>query len=74
MRRNSSFLHTVQSHLYILVAMLIGPHASLVIERGLRASHMAHEYDFYKPNLASEFPIVDGPLSIKCYMQVWSTI
>jgi len=51
------------------VAMLIGPHASLVIERGLRASHMAHEYDFYKPNLASEFPIVDGPLSIKCYMQ-----
>merc|ERR1712223_1522200 len=51
------------------VAMLIGPHASLVLERGLRASHFAHVYDFYKPNLASEFPIVDGPLSIKCYLQ-----
>ena len=52
------------------VAMLIGPKAGLVLERGLRASHVAHEYDFYKPDLASEFPIVDGPLSIKCYLQV----
>ncbi len=52
------------------VAMLIGPKASLVLERGLRASHVAHEYDFYKPNLASEYPTVDGPLSIKCYLQV----
>jgi len=51
------------------VAMLIGPKASLVLERGLRASHVAHEYDFYKPNLASEYPTVDGPLSIKCYLQ-----
>merc|ERR1719461_1080413 len=51
------------------VAMLIGPHAGLVLERGLRASHVAHEYDFYKPDLASEFPIVDGPLSIKCYLR-----
>lgn len=52
------------------VAMLIGPKASLVLERGLRASHVAHEYDFYKPDLSSEYPTVDGPLSIKCYLQV----
>ena len=52
------------------VAMLIGPNASLVLERGLRASHVAHQYDFYKPNLSSEYPTVDGPLSIKCYLQV----
>lgn len=52
------------------VAMLIGPQAPLVLERGLRASHVAHQYDFYKPNLASEYPTVDGPLSIKCYLQV----
>jgi hydroxymethylglutaryl-CoA synthase len=52
------------------VALLIGPKASLVLERGLRASYVAHEYDFYKPNLASEYPTVDGPLSIKCYLQV----
>jgi len=51
------------------VAMLIGPNASLVLERGLRASHFAHVYDFYKPNLASIYPTVDGRLSIECYLQ-----
>merc|ERR1711991_1265297 len=43
------------------VAMLIGPDAPLVLERGLRASHMEHVYDFYKADLASEYPQVDGP-------------
>ena len=28
---------------------------------------MRHAYDFYKPNLASEYPVVDGKLSIQCY-------
>lgn len=55
------------------VAMLIGPQAPLVLERGLRSSHVAHQYDFYKPDLASEYPTVDGPLSIKCYLQVKSS-
>lgn len=50
------------------VAMLVGPNAPLVIERGLRASHSAHVYDFYKPDLESEFPRVDGKLSIQCYL------
>ncbi|XP_013187423.2 hydroxymethylglutaryl-CoA synthase 1 [Amyelois transitella] len=50
------------------VALLIGPNAPLVFDRGVRASYMAHAYDFYKPDLASEFPIVDGKLSIKCYL------
>ncbi|XP_077980833.1 hydroxymethylglutaryl-CoA synthase 1-like [Glandiceps talaboti] len=50
------------------VAMLIGPNAPLVIERGLRGSHMQHVYDFYKPDLSSEFPTVDGKLSIQCYL------
>ena len=35
---------------------------------GLRAVHMEHVYDFYKPNLSSEFPVVDGKLSIQCYL------
>jgi len=26
-------------------------------------------YDFYKPNLESEYPIVDGKLSISCYLR-----
>ncbi|XP_004533489.1 hydroxymethylglutaryl-CoA synthase 1 [Ceratitis capitata] len=50
------------------VAMLIGPNAPLVFERGLRATHMEHAYDFYKPNLSSEYPVVDGKLSIQCYL------
>lgn len=29
---------------------------------------MEHVYDFYKPNLSSEFPVVDGKLSIQCYI------
>jgi len=51
-----------------VVVMLIGPNAPLVVERGIRASHMAHTYDFYKPNLSSPFPVVDGALSQSCYL------
>lgn len=50
------------------VAILIGPDAPLVFDRGVRASYMTHAYDFYKPDLASEFPFVDGKLSIHCYL------
>ncbi|XP_053689435.1 uncharacterized protein LOC128738381 [Sabethes cyaneus] len=50
------------------VAMLIGPNAPLVVERGLRATFMKHAYDFYKPDLSSEYPVVDGKLSIQCYL------
>ncbi|XP_074858816.1 hydroxymethylglutaryl-CoA synthase, mitochondrial [Carettochelys insculpta] len=51
------------------VAMLVGPNAPLALERGVRATHMEHAYDFYKPDLASEYPVVDGKLSIQCYLQ-----
>ncbi|KAG4930330.1 hypothetical protein AAZX31_17G128200 [Glycine max] len=50
------------------VAMLIGPDAPISFESKLRGSHMAHAYDFYKPNLASEYPVVDGKLSQTCYL------
>ncbi|XP_011788437.1 PREDICTED: hydroxymethylglutaryl-CoA synthase, mitochondrial isoform X2 [Colobus angolensis palliatus] len=36
---------------------------------GLRGTHMENVYDFYKPNLASEYPLVDGKLSIQCYLR-----
>ncbi len=39
------------------------------ISAGLRGIHMEHAYDFYKPNLSSEFPVVDGKLSIQCYIR-----
>ncbi|XP_066567562.1 hydroxymethylglutaryl-CoA synthase, cytoplasmic isoform X1 [Amia ocellicauda] len=50
------------------VAMLVGPNAPLVLERGLRGTHMQHAYDFYKPDMVSEYPVVDGKLSIECYL------
>jgi hydroxymethylglutaryl-CoA synthase len=50
------------------IAMLIGVKAPLVLERGVRATHMRHVYDFYKPDLMSEYPVVDGKLSIQCYL------
>lgn len=49
------------------VAILIGANAPLVIENSLRASFMSHVYDFYKPDLTSEYPVVDGILSINCF-------
>jgi len=51
------------------VAMLIGPNAPIVFDRGLRGVHMEHAYDFYKPNLDSEYPVVDGKLSVDCYLR-----
>lgn len=58
------------------LAILVGPHAPLVLEPGVRASHMMDVYDFYKPQ-HSEYPVVDGKLSQwaylssidKCYMR-----
>uniref|UniRef100_A0A6V7KQ73 Hydroxymethylglutaryl-CoA synthase n=1 Tax=Bracon brevicornis TaxID=1563983 RepID=A0A6V7KQ73_9HYME len=50
------------------IAMIIGPDAPLVIDQKVRSSFMKHAYDFYKPDLKSEFPVVDGKLSIQCYL------
>ncbi|KUI55693.1 Hydroxymethylglutaryl-CoA synthase [Cytospora mali] len=51
------------------VAMLVGPNAPVVAEPGLRGSYMQHAYDFYKPDLTSEYPYVDGHYSITCYTE-----
>ncbi|KAL9670349.1 hypothetical protein QQ045_007900 [Rhodiola kirilowii] len=50
------------------ITMLVGPDAPIAVESKLRGSHMSHAYDFYKPNLASEYPVVDGKLSQTCYL------
>lgn len=50
------------------VALLIGPNSPLTFDRGLRSNHIAHAYDFYKPVMDSEYPIVDGQLSVICYL------
>ncbi|KAL1502106.1 hypothetical protein ABEB36_007300 [Hypothenemus hampei] len=51
------------------VAMLIGPNAPLVFDRGVRGFFFKHVYDFYKPDLTSEYPVVDGKLSVQCYLE-----
>lgn len=51
------------------VAMVIGPDAPIAFEPGLRASYITHAYDFYKPDLASEYPVVDGHFSLRCYTE-----
>ncbi|KAI0377034.1 hydroxymethylglutaryl-CoA synthase [Hypomontagnella monticulosa] len=51
------------------VAMLIGPDAPLVIDAGMRGTYMQHVWDFYKPDLTSEYPYVDGHYSVNCYME-----
>ncbi|KAI0642205.1 hydroxymethylglutaryl-CoA synthase [Trametes meyenii] len=48
-------------------AILIGPNAPLAVEP-IHGSHMVNTYDFYKPKLDSEYPEVDGPLSISAYI------
>ncbi|KAI8853222.1 hydroxymethylglutaryl-coenzyme A synthase C terminal-domain-containing protein [Chytridium lagenaria] len=49
------------------VAILLGRDAPIVFDQGLRATHMEHVWDFYKPDLHSEYPEVDGALSTICY-------
>ncbi|CCK72099.1 hydroxymethylglutaryl-CoA synthase KNAG_0J00160 [Huiozyma naganishii CBS 8797] len=50
------------------VAMLIGPDAPIVFD-DVRGSYMEHCYDFYKPDLTSEYPYVDGHFSLTCYVK-----
>ncbi|KAF7309927.1 3-hydroxy-3-methylglutaryl coenzyme A synthase [Mycena indigotica] len=49
-------------------AILIGPNAPVVFEP-IHGTYMADTYDFYKPNLSSEYPEVDGPVSVVTYIQ-----
>lgn len=51
------------------VAMLVGrgKDVQLAIEHKLRATHMEHTYDFFKPDGASEYPTVDGAATVECY-------
>lgn len=52
-----------------VVAMLVGPNSPIALETPHIASHMEHVYDFYKPHMNSEYPVVDGKLSNDCYMR-----
>ena len=51
------------------VAMLLGPDAPIAFEPGKRGTYMQHAYDFYKPDLTSEYPVIDGAYSVRCYTE-----
>lgn len=53
------------------IAMLIGKNAKVVINP-TRASFIDNEWDFYKPNPNSEYPVVDGKYSMGLYLQALS--
>ena len=38
----------------------------------IHGNYMANTYDFYKPNLSSEYPEVDGPVSVVTYLAALS--
>ncbi|KAI0319832.1 hydroxymethylglutaryl-CoA synthase [Amylostereum chailletii] len=48
-------------------AIHIGPNAPIIFEP-IHGTYMDNTYDFYKPKLSSEYPEVDGPLSISTYI------
>lgn len=50
-----------------VVAILVGHDAPIELHPGLRGSYFQHAYDFYKPDLRSEYPVVNGAYSMECY-------
>ena len=52
------------------IAILLGRGGHIVLEN-IRASCMKNCYDFYKPNPVSEYPVVDGHFSLKCYLEAF---
>jgi hydroxymethylglutaryl-CoA synthase len=54
------------------IALLIGPNAPLVFD-DIRSTFIDNNYDFYKPNPFSEYPTVDGHLSIGVYLGALSS-
>ncbi|PWN37026.1 hydroxy methylglutaryl-CoA synthase [Meira miltonrushii] len=49
------------------IALLIGPDAPIAFEP-VHGTYMANEWDFYKPDLSSEYPTVDGPRTLITYL------
>lgn len=49
------------------IAFLIGPDAPITLG-AVHGTHMANDWDFYKPDLSSEYPQVDGPETLQTYL------
>ena len=72
LRNSTKFLQYVKSFrivcLKIFILTWFSIPALIFLLSGMRFVHCAHAYDFYKPDLNSEYPVVDGKLSIDCYL------
>lgn len=51
------------------VALLIGRDAPLVVDLKTRTTFASHVWDFFKPDMDSEYPIVNGGVSQTCYLR-----
>lgn len=51
------------------MAILLGPNPKIILEP-FRYSYFDDKYDFYKPNMSTEAPVVNGKLSTKLYTKV----
>lgn len=50
------------------VALLIGRNAPLVVDLKTRSTFATHNWDFFKPDMNSEYPVVNGAASQTCYL------
>jgi hydroxymethylglutaryl-CoA synthase len=55
------------------VAMLVGRDAPLEIDLFTRTTHASHQWDFFKPNPHSEYPVVNGKFSQMCYLTAFDS-
>jgi hydroxymethylglutaryl-CoA synthase len=55
------------------VAMLIGRDAPLPIDLVTRASYACNQWDFFKPDPHSEYPVVNGKYSQSCYLMAFDS-
>lgn len=51
------------------VALLIGRDAPLAVNLSSKTTHACDVWDFFKPNMDSEYPVVNGALSQSCYLK-----
>jgi hydroxymethylglutaryl-CoA synthase len=51
------------------VALLLGPDAPVVLVGESLVNYSRHVYDFWKPKETYPFPVVDGKVSIECYLE-----
>ena len=55
------------------VAMLVGRDAPLSVDLVTRSSYACNQWDFFKPNPHSEYPVVNGKYSQSCYLMAFDS-